>query len=1118
MNLAAWAMKYRPVVITLVALVTLWGAWTYQTMPRREDPEFTIRRCVVAARWPGASAIKVEELVTDKLESTLDGIEEVKELKSTTTEGLSIIYVELENSVPVSDIQNAWDKIRAKVALVPMPARNIRPIVNDDFGDMSVLILALYQKPLEGESEVRPEVRYTTRELEEYADQIRDKFRLLPGVAKVEKHGVNNEAIYIESDLANWSNVDLTIDQLRQLVAGRNIVASGGSVSTDTGKFNIKAEGEFDAVNEIESILVGAVATGDSINPVRLSDLGLVVERSYVDPASYVCRFTDHEASYPAILLGVTMRSGSSIIEVCETCMDRLNVMTDVEQTLPADLGVTPVSQQSDNVKDKMSDVINNVIAAIVIVVIVVFLLVGYRTATVMAANIPIVVLSSVAAIHLFGVQLEQVTLASIIISLGLLVDNAVQVCDQTRVNLIDNMGPKQAAIEAAKTLMLPMLIGTLTTVAAFFPMLLALEGPEGEYISSLPITLSTTLMLSWLLAMSICVILAAAFIRAPKNADSPAGPIPWLMTKAAQACSSLFRKKSKSKSKSNSQAAVRPASRENFFLKFYGWTAAIALQQKWLVVAISIALLIGSALLPISTEFFPKDQRDQFVINVALPETATIEHTDEAVAKLETIIRTLSPSVNADGQSIERLRAMRAIVGGGGSRWALAIDPPAPGSNIAEVLVRTTDGAVTAGFIDDIRRVAEEGDEQLELQAIAGARISPKALSLGPPSEPVLIRISGESFASIKRLRGVADRVKKLVENHPHTWDVHDSWGNDGFQIKLDIDNERANLAGVTNYDIANTLSAYYTGLELSKFREGGHLIPVYFRLTPDDRRDLSGIESAFVEGHNGKVPLESIATARPAWEPTKIKRKQLNRSIDVVADVENGVAGNDVILSIMNSAEMKQIIEELPTGYEIEVGGSYEKSQESMSQMIVSFAISFVLIVFILVVQYNGWSKTLLILATLPLAVMGALFGLWISGNPLGFMPQLGLLSLFGIVLNTGVIFIEFADILISQRAENAEGNDESGPISGISQAAFRDCLVAAGKKRMLPIFLTTATTVGGLFPLALSGGPLWEGLAWLMIYGLIVATALTLYVVPALYAIVVETFGIQPIAATD
>ena len=451
MNMAALAMRYRPVVITLVTLLTLWGCWTYFTIPRREDPEFTIRRCVVITPWPGASALKLEELVTEKLESALDGVHGVEELKSTTTEGLSIIYVELDNSVAVGDIQNSWDKIRAKVARVPMPDPRIKPIVNDDFGEMSVLILGIYQKPLEGETTVRPEVRYTTRELEEYADQIRDTFRALPGVSKVEKHGVNNEAIYIESDLENWSNVDLTIDRLRQLVAARNIVPTGGSVSTDAGKFNIKADGEFDAVSEIESILVGSVITDDSNNPVRLKDIGLNVERAYVDPARYLCRFTDAEASYPAVILGVTMRSGANIIDVCETCVDRLHMMTDVDQTLPADLGVTPVSQQSDNVRAKMTSVINNVIEAILIVIVVVFLLVGGRTAAVMAANIPIVVLGSLAIIRMFGVQLEQVTLASIIISLGLLVDNAVQVCDQTRVNLIDGMKPKQAAIEAAK-------------------------------------------------------------------------------------------------------------------------------------------------------------------------------------------------------------------------------------------------------------------------------------------------------------------------------------------------------------------------------------------------------------------------------------------------------------------------------------------------------------------------------------------------------------------------------------------------------------------------------------------------------------------------------------------
>ena len=400
------------------------------------------------------------------------------------------------------------------------------------------------------------------------------------------------------------------------------------------------------------------------------------------------------------------MRSGANIIDVCETCVDRLHIMTDVDQTLPADLGVTPVSQQSDNVRAKMTSVINNVIEAILIVIVVVFLLVGGRTAAVMAANIPIVVLGSLAIIRLFGVQLEQVTLASIIISLGLLVDNAVQVCDQTRVNLIDGMKPKQAAIEAAKLLMLPMLIGTLTTVAAFLPMLYALQGPEAEYIFSLPVTLSTTLLLSWVFAMTICVIFAAAFIRAPKTPDEPAGPIPWLMVKLRPIMSKLRRKKKAAPETSS-------ANYENIFMRFYGATAAIAIRNKWLVVIASIGLLIGTALLPISTEFFPKDQRDQFVIYVNLPENASIEQTDQAVAKLEKIVRKLSPIVNESGETVERLRAMRSIVGGGGSRWALAVDPPAPGSNISELLVRTTDGKWTDSLVADIRRVADEGDEE---------------------------------------------------------------------------------------------------------------------------------------------------------------------------------------------------------------------------------------------------------------------------------------------------------------------------------------------------------------------------------------------------------------------
>tara|TARA_R110002049_G_scaffold46487_1_gene135125 strand:+ start:69199 stop:72540 length:3342 start_codon:yes stop_codon:yes gene_type:complete len=1111
MNLAAVAMRYRPVVLTAVVLATIWGAVTFFTMPRREDPEFTIRTCVVSTQWPGAPTVKVEELITDKLEEALDGIEEVERIRSTSINGLSTIYVDVEDRVTAGDIQNVWDKVRAKVEQAQMPNDDIRPLVNDDFGDTAILVLGVYQTPMPGQSKIDPKVAYSPRQLEIYADQVRDSIRLLPGVAKATKYGVNEEAIYIETDLGTWSQIELTTGSLRQLVESRNIVSPGGNIDTDEGRFAVKPGGEFDAVGEIESISVAGVRSGDTFNSVRLRDLGLHVKRAYRDPPTVLSRFTDDRGTFPAVMVAVTMKSGANIIDVCERCIDRVNQLVVVEQALPRDLTVKPVSNQSDNVSRKIDDVIGNVVSAVVIVVIVVLLFVGVRTSLVMAANIPIVVLSSIAVIALFGVQLEQISLASIIIALGLLVDNAVQVCDQTRTNITAGMTPRDAAVEAARTLAFPMLSGTLTTVAAFFPMLFSLQGGGKEYVYSLPVTLSTTLLLSWLLAMTICVILAAAFIRAPKNPDVPGAPLPWIGWIIGKAWRRVMHQITGRRG-TPANVAESESQDENIFLRIYDVTAHAALRVKWLTLASAIAMLAACISLPIGSEFFPQDRRDQFFVNVILPETATIEQTSHVVGQVENAIRKLSRTQNESGETVERLRAMRSIIGQGGSRWALGVDPPSPNANVAEVLVRTTDGELTPGLINDLRRVSSQGDDSLGLAPIAGARVIPKKLSLGPPAPPLVIRVSGDGFADIDELRTIMSDIKQLVRDQPETWDVSDSWGIDGFEITLDIDDEKANLAGVTNANVADTLNAYFSGLQLSTFREGDHQVPVLFRLAPDERRDLSGIDAAFVEGKNGKLPLNSIATAVPTWQPAKIERRDLNRTIEIRSEIEDGTSGNDVVLRVMATDEMKEIQSKLPSGYLIEIGGAYEESQDSSAQMLTSFGISFLLIVIILVVQYNGWTKTLIILATLPLATIGALFGLWITDNSLGFMPQLGLLSLFGIVLNTGIIFIEFADILIQQRMTETDG---AGPISGLDRREFRECLVSAGKQRMLPIFLTTATTIGGLLPLALSGGPLWEGMAWLMIFGLIVATLLTLYVVPALYAIAVETFRIHPIA---
>ncbi len=1100
MNLGALSIRYQAIILTAIAALMMWGVYSYFTMSRREDPQFTIRTAVVFTSWPGAPATRVEELITDALEEEIDTIEEVDVVRSVSINGQSTIYVDVEDEVGPEAIQNVWDKLRARVELVQMPEQGIKPIVNDEFGDTTILLYAIHQIPAPGRDKVREEDRYTPRQLELFADDVKDAIRVLPGAARVQKYGVQDEAVFIQTTLGQWSQIQLTTQRLQQLVEARNIVQPGGDIETAAGRFAIKPGGELDAVEEIDSIIADVSTDGDKRNRVYLRDLGLSVVRSYEDPPEILCTYADPDGPSPAVMVGLTMKSGANIVDLCDAAHRRVKELQEVEHVLPPDIAVTPVADTSKNVSAKINDVLINVLEAILIVVAVVFLVVGFRTAVVMAANIPVVVLGTLAVIAGLGVEMEQISLAAIIISLGLLVDNAVQVCDQARTNQMQGMPPVKAAVDGAATVASPMLMGTLTTIAAFAPMLISLTGGAAEYTQSLPITVSVTLGLSWVLATSFCVVLAAWFIRAPADPSKPSGPLPWLMAKASK----LINRR-----KPASQPATEQG--ESFIFRMYDSAATAALKAKWITVAISVACFVLAMLLPVRSEFFPQDRRDQFAIRVYLPSTATIEETRDKVREVEEAVRKLSLVQLTTGEQVHRLRSMRTLVGGGGSRWYLSWNPESPRANFAEILIRTTNGAYTPSYATDIRRIAEKGDEKLGLNPIAGARVVPEELSLGPPAAPLEIRVSGQGTADMAKLREIADKVKRMVAAQPETWDVNDNWGVAGYQLHVDVDEDRANLAGVTNAQVAQTLSAYYSGRRLSTFREGDHLVPVYFRLIQDERNDVSQLASAQIEGANGKIPLDAIADIESRWEPARIERYDLNRTITVASQIERGGSGNDAVLRVMNSPEMAELKASLPAGFTIVAGGAYEESQDATEQMLLSFAISLISIVLLLVVQYNGWAKPLVILATLPLALIGAFFGLWITDNAMGFMPQLGLLSLFGIVLNTGIIFIEFADLIIAERASQENGD---GPIVGLTVKQFRQCLIEAGKQRMLPIFLTTATTIGGLLPLGLAAGPLWEGMAWAMIFGLLIATVLTLLVVPALYAILVETFGVKPI----
>ena len=1088
MSLPGFALRYRAITMSVVVLLMFWGGLSYNKMPRREDPEYVVRTAQVLTTWPGTPTEKMEELVTFPLENEINTLDGIRWLRSETNVGRSAIYVELERSTLGSDVGQVWDVVRSRVDRVAMPDPSLQPVVIDDFGDTNIMLLAVHQTPLPGETEVRAEDRYSPRDLEVFATRLKDELKLLNGIAKVTLSGVQQEAIYLETELGNWNNLALTTEQLRTLISRRNVIATGGSVDTDFGHVSVNPTGDLNATEELNAIVVGRIGNA----PVYLSDVGIQVVRGYQDPPLSITRFTDAKRSSACVLVAFSMKAGANIVTTCDDAKALIEKLRERRKIFPPDLGIGIVSDQSENVVRKIDDFVANVVAAVVIVVVVVFLMVGLRSAAVMAAAIPLVIIGSLALIPLFGVQLEQISLAAMIIALGMLVDNAVQVTDQTRRLLTEGKSKFEAARDGAQQLAFPILIATGTTVAAFCPMLIGLQGSTKEYIYSLPVTITVVLLLSYVLAMTFGVLLSYWFVKAPKDPNASLSPVAQLLGK--------FRRGPKKEKKGGG---------------LYAALSRTTLKMKWLVVAVSFGSLFIVLRLPVGSEFFPQDIRDQFTIDVWLPEGASIHQTNDATKQVEKIILALSPH-----KGKERLRAMASYVGGGMPRWYLGRNPETGKFNFAEIVVRTTDGLLTGQYTKEIQRIVTEGDEALGLEPAAGARIIVRQLMMGPVVDaPIGVRIFGPrlgtGFADVDVMREQADKLGALFKQRDDTWDVYDTWGSDGFQLRVDVDEDRANLAGVTNDGIARTLNAFFSGHKLTTFREEDHLIPVYLRLPPEHRSDLSLLSGAYVEGLWGKVPLDSVATVEVRREPAKIERRFLQRMIEVRARNKAGFRANDIVTDVLASDEFKEWEDDLPPGYWWQVGGELFESMQSKSELALSFSISILAIILLLIIQYNGYSKPLIILATLPLALIGALLGLYVTGNALGFMPQLGLLALFGIVVNTAIIFLEFADDLIRQKIEASDG---TGPIMGITREEFRECLVKAGEVRLLPIAMTTLTTIGGLLPLGLAGGPLWEGMAWLMIFGLVVATVLTLVVVPALYAIFVETFKVKPIPVPE
>lgn len=1060
MNVPQFALERRIITLSIATVLVIWGIAVYFSMSRREDPEIVMRVAQLVTVWPGAEVSKIEQLVTRPLEMAIKEVSEVDEIESNSRVGISSIIVRLLPSVEETDI--VWTKIRAKIQRVQpdLPDGCLTPDFNTEFGDVVVMILALYQTPLPDQQTITHP--YTMRQMNDFLKDVEDQIQEIPMVSKIDKYGLQKEIIYIEADAREWGQLALSAGDLTKILQSRNIIAPGGVISTANVDYNLQPSGEFLNTDQIGSVLI---ATKNGV-PIRLSDLNFNISRRYEEPSSKYVRYCSptypsNERRCPCVILGFSMRSGFNVVKLGEEVERKIQAMQ--ANQLPRDLRLEIVSNIPNRVSESVSEFIENLWEAMLIVVFVAFIIIGWRGAVIMATAIPISIVVAIGSMSLFHVDLEQCSIAALIIALGMLVDNAVVISDNV-IRLMDLGVPKKEACwRGANELFIAVLNSTLTTVAAFLPML-TIPGDTGRYIRGLPIVVCSTLMISLVVAMTITPMMC--YILLPdRRKPNPSG---------------MGEQKPNPRGDGEQNQEEFPHEPiATGILGYYGRIMNWCLDHKTIVVLLAFVLLIGSiALLPIiGTAFFPRGLRNQFVIEADLPAGSSITNTDHVVYEIEKILLKHN-CIQKNGNTIERFKNSVAYIGMSGPRFFLSITQQPPKTYYAQMMVNMTSKLYTDQFIHDI---------QPDLNQITGARVIIRPLSMGPPIvNPICIRVKG---GDPEVLLSLAQRMEKYLEKIPGTEQVNNSWGTQSYQLAVAVDEDSANLAGVSNLGIANTLYGYFNGIPLTTYREDRHQISIVLRVKPEQRNNLDYLDYLYVEGRHGKVPLNAVAKVTPEWQVALIQRKELIRTIEVCSFVKEGYLSNKISQQAMEVFD-KEV--PLPPGYSREVGGESEKTSESQSDLMQALAIALVLIALPLIFQFNSLWKTAIIFITMPLALIGALPALLVSGWPLGFMPILGIVSLCGVVVNNAILLLDFIDTSI---------------VHGVP---LRTSLICCGQIRMRPIFITVLTTIGGFVPLALFGGPLWEGMAYVMIFGLLISTFLTLIIIPVVFKTLADWVG--------
>jgi multidrug efflux pump subunit AcrB len=900
--------------------------------------------------------------------------------------------------------------------------------------------------------------KYSYRDLDDFTDLIGRTIQGAPEVAKVERKGVLPEQVYLDYSQERLASYGLQPANLKDILGARNITLPGGQLEVDATSVQIDPSGKFTNPQQIGDVIVGSASSGQS--PVYLRDL-VAISRGYLSPARYLNYLTwaDEKGRWHrsrAITLAIQMKDADQITAFGKSVDQKLAA---VKQYLPEDLIVAHTSDQPLQVKENISLFMDSLYEAIALVVLVSWL--GFwewRSALLMAISIPITLAMTFGAMSLLGVDIQQVSVATLIIALGLLVDDPVLAGDSIKRMLAEGHPNTIAAWLGPTKLARAILYATVTNIVAYLPFLMV-TGSTGDFLHSLPIVMTCALIASRLVSMTFLPLLAYYLLRPEKK-----------QTRSVE---------------------------EMREIGFYGWYARIArhcIKHRWKVFYASLLFLIFGAFIfsRLNTAFFPADVQYWSYIDVWLPNDANLGATNETAYRVEQIVQEQANKMFTQEHTRHRhaeplLRYITTFVGGGGPRFWFSASPQMQQLNYAQVLIEATDKEITPKFIKELQPVLSA--------TIPGARMDARQLLTNPIDYPIEIRVSStadlnaaQETEDIRKLRAISGKVEDILRSSPLAERTRNEWGEENAQISLTVDPDRANLAGVTNMDVANSATAGISGTTVSVLQEGQKQIPIVARMRMDERAQLSDVKNLYIYASqdSSKVPLTQVSAVGHELVTSRIVRMEQFRTINVRSFPAAGHLSSEVMKQAM--PRLLALQASLPAGYKMEIGGEYYKTKSGFRNLLIVMAISSLAVFLALVFQFKNAIKPLLVLAAAPYGMIGAFLALWIMHEPFGFMAFLGIVSLVGVIVSHSIVLFDY----IEER--HAEGDN------------FENAIIDAGILRLRPVLITVFATVLALFPLAIHGGPLWKPLCYAQIGGLLIATLVTKLQVPVMYAIFV------------